>query len=137
MDNYLSFTVRISTNQRNSILAPFFYWLFDALQTLANQWLPNNHLSMISSNILFLGSFFSQHQPFNTLCIVFSPNPPKIRGVSCFQNLDKERGHEKLLRNRGLVERGSPFRNRGVSKLFHQFSFRKACFHYYWIFFVW
>ena len=125
MDNYLSFTVRISTNQRNSILAPFFYWLFDALQTLANQWLPNNHLSMISSNILFLGSFFSQHQPFNTLCIVFSPNPPKIRGISCFQNLDKERGHEKLLRNRGLVERGSPFRNGGfqiVSSVFLQKS---------------
>ena len=20
---------------------------------------------------------------------------------------------------------------------YHQFSFRKACFHYYWIFFVW
>ena len=25
-----------------------------------------------------------------------------------------------------------PFRKSRVSKLFHQFSFRKACFHYYW-----
>ena len=38
---------------------------------------------------------------------------------------------KKLLRNRGLVERGGgPLRKRGVSKLFHQFFFRKACFHY-------
>ena len=53
---------------------------------------------------------------------------------------------KKLLRNRrglgggggggGLVESGGPLRKRGVSKLFHQFSFRKACFHYYWIFFL-
>ena len=37
---------------------------------------------------------------------------------------------KKLLRNRGG---GSSYKE-GVSKLFHQFSFRKACFHYYWIF---
>ena len=34
---------------------------------------------------------------------------------------------KKLLRNRGLVERGE-----GGSKLFNQFSLRKVCFHYYW-----
>ena len=35
---------------------------------------------------------------------------------------------KKLLRNRGG---GGPLRKGGVSKLFHQFSFRKACFYYY------
>ena len=58
------------------------------------------------------------------------------------QNLGKEEGHKKLLRNRGLVERGGSLRKGGGgSKLFHQFSFRKACFHYCWntffSFFVW
>ena len=56
----------ISTNQRNSILVHFVDWLFHALQTLANQWLSNYHIS-ISSNILTLGSFFSQHRTFDTL----------------------------------------------------------------------
>ena len=44
---------------------------------------------------------------------------------------------KKLLKKGGLVERAGPPRKRGVSKLFYQFSFRKACFYYYWIFFVW
>ena len=44
---------------------------------------------------------------------------------------------KKLLINRGLVEREGLLRKRGISKLFHQFSFREACFHYYWIFSVW
>ena len=62
-------------------------------------------------------------------------SPLKLGRVSCFWNLDKEGGHEKLLRNRGLVQRGGGhLRKRGVFKLFHQFSLRKACFHYYWIF---
>ena len=58
MDNHFSFIVRISKNQRNSILVHFVDWLFHALQTLSNQWLSNYHTSMISSNILSLGSFF-------------------------------------------------------------------------------
>ena len=65
MDKHFSSTVRISTNQRNSILVHFIDWLFHALQTLANQWLSNHHISMISSNILYLGSLFSQHRPFD------------------------------------------------------------------------
>ena len=52
----LSFTVRISTNQRNSILVYFVDCLCHALQTLA--WLSNYHISMIFFNILSLGSFF-------------------------------------------------------------------------------
>ena len=39
MDNHFSFTVRISTNQRNRILVHLFDWLFYALKTPANQWL--------------------------------------------------------------------------------------------------
>ena len=67
MDNHFSCTVRISTNETNSILVHFVDWLFHALQTLFNRWLSNYHISMISSNILHLGSFFSQHRPFDTL----------------------------------------------------------------------
>ena len=64
--NHLFFTMRISTKHSNSILVHFVGWLFYALQTLANQWLPNYHINMISSNILSLGSFFSQHRPIDT-----------------------------------------------------------------------
>ena len=41
---------------------------------------------------------------------------------------------KKLLRTRGLVERGDLLERGGGegSKLFHQFSLRKACFQYYW-----
>ena len=42
---------------------------------------------------------------------------------------------KKLFRNRVLVEREGALRKSGVTKWFHQFSFRKACFHYYWNFF--
>ena len=38
---------------------------------------------------------------------------------------------KKLLRNRGLVERGVLLERR-VSKLLYQFFFRKAYIHYYW-----
>ena len=50
-------------------LVHFVDWLFQVLQTLTNQCLPNYHISMISCNILFLSSFFSQHRPFDTLWI--------------------------------------------------------------------
>ena len=40
---------------------------------------------------------------------------------------------KKFFRNRGLVERGrGGLLERRGSKLFHQFSLRKARFHYYW-----
>ena len=65
--NHLFLTVRISTNNSNSILVHFVGWLFHPLQTLANQWLPNYHIIMLSSNKLSLGSFFSQHRPLDTL----------------------------------------------------------------------
>ena len=58
-------------------------------------------------------------------------------GVLVFKIWTKRRVMKKLFSNRGLVERGGPLRKRGVSKLFHPFSFRKAFFHCYWIFFVW
>ena len=63
--------------------------------------------------------------------------PLKLGGYLVFEIWTKRGVMKKLLRNRGLVERGGPLKKRGVSKLFHQFSFRKACFHYYWGFFVW
>ena len=69
MDNHFFFIVRINKNQRTSILVHFVGWLFHVLQTLANQWLPNYNINMISSNILLLGSFFSQHRPFDTLWV--------------------------------------------------------------------
>ena len=50
-------------------LVHFVDWLFQVLQTLTNQCLPNYHINMISCNILFLSSFFSQHRPFDTLWI--------------------------------------------------------------------
>ena len=66
MANHLSFSVRLITNHSNSILVLIIGWLFHALQILANQWLPNYLTNMISSNILSLCSFFSQHQPLDT-----------------------------------------------------------------------
>ena len=67
MANPLCFTVRIGSNHSNSILVHFAGWHFHALQTLVNQWLPNCHINMISSNIMPLGSFFFQLRPLDTL----------------------------------------------------------------------
>ena len=61
------FTLRIITNHKNRILFLFLGYLFHALQTLAKQWLPNYHIIMIFSNILSVGSFFSQHRSLDTL----------------------------------------------------------------------
>ena len=47
MANHLLFTVRIS---KSHILAHFIDWLFNVLQTLANQWLPNFHINIIYSD---------------------------------------------------------------------------------------
>ena len=67
MVNHLFFIVRTTTNHHsNSILVHFVGWLFLALQTLANQWLPNYHKN-IFSNILSLDSFFSQHRALDIL----------------------------------------------------------------------
>ena len=66
--------------------------------------------------------------------------PPKIWGVSRFWNLDREGVIKNCAEIVGLVERGFLLERGGgrFSKLFHQFSLRKACFHYYWnTFFVW
>ena len=41
---------------------------------------------------------------------------------------------KNLLKNRGLVERVGYSQKGGISKLFHKFSLRKACFHCYWNF---
>ena len=59
-------------------------------------------------------------------------SPIKLGGGGfLFLKFLQEGGHEKLLKNRGLVERGGVLIERGVSKLFHQFPLRKACFRYY------
>ena len=65
MNNHFSPIVRIGTNQRNSIFVHFVDWLFHELRTLVNQWLSDYHISM-TSNILSLGSFFSQNWPSDT-----------------------------------------------------------------------
>ena len=52
--------------QRN-ILVHFVNWLFHALQTLTNQWLSNYHITMISSNLLSIGSFFFQHRTLDAV----------------------------------------------------------------------
>ena len=69
MDNHLFFEVWVRTHHRNRVLVQFFGWLFYTLQTLTNQWLSNDHINMISSNILHLGCFFSLRRPFDTLWI--------------------------------------------------------------------
>ena len=48
--------------------------------------------------------------------------PPSIRVSISFLKIGQKGGQEKLLRNRGLVGRMGVFLERGVSKLFHQFS---------------
>ena len=69
MDNHFSFTVRISTNQRNRILVHLFDWLFYALKTPANQWLKKLSYKHDILNILSLAFFFSQNWPFDTLYV--------------------------------------------------------------------
>ena len=67
MANHLFFRVENSTNHSNNIIVEFVDWLSHELQTLANQWHSNYSINKISSNILSLGSFFSQHQLLDTL----------------------------------------------------------------------
>ena len=73
--------------------------------------------------------------------ILHSFLPPKIRGegggVLVFEIWTKRGFMKKLLRNRGVSWEAGCLRKLGCSKLLHQFSLRKECFHYYWIFFVW
>ena len=60
-------------------------------------------------------------------------SPLELGGVLIFKIWTKRGGvMKKLLRNRGLVERGGGLLERRISKLFYQFLFRKSCFHYYW-----
>ena len=68
MADDLFFTMRICTSHRNSIHIDFVGWFFHVLQMLANHWLPDYHINMLSSNILSLGSFFFQHRPLDTFC---------------------------------------------------------------------
>ena len=74
--------------------------------------------------------------------------PPNIRVCVCvcvcggggaylsFEIWSKRGFMNKLLRNRGVVWKGksSVRKGGGCPKLFHQFSLRKASFHYYWNF---
>ena len=66
--------------------------------------------------------------------------PPNIRmwggGYLSFEIWTKRGFMNKLLRSRGVVWKGesSVRTGRGWSKLFHEFSLRKASFHYYWNF---
>ena len=66
MAYHLFFIVRINAHYRNSILVLFVGSLFHAFQTLANQWLPNYHMNMISYSKLSLAAFFSQDWPLDT-----------------------------------------------------------------------
>ena len=78
------------------------------------------------------------------LCYIFILHSPplKLGGVLVFQIWTKRGVVKKLLSNRGVswkgLGAGSLTKGGGGSKLLHQFSLRKACFHYYWnTFFVW
>ena len=91
----------------------------------------------------YVNSLFNCTARFwNSLPMEESPPPLKIRGEAGFLFLKfGERGgwSKKILRNR-LVKRGvgGSLRKGEGSKLFYQFSFRKACFRYYCnTFFVW
>ena len=61
--NHLLFTVRIS----NNIAVHLIGWLYHALQALVNQWFPNYHIKMTSSDKFSLGSFLSQHRLLDRL----------------------------------------------------------------------
>ena len=79
------------------------------------------------------------------LCYIFIPHSPPLKlggGVLVFQIWTKRGSWKNCSVIEGLVERGWGQvllqRGGGGSKLLHQFSLRKACFHYYWnTFFVW
>lgn len=64
MSTHLFFAVGISSN---SILVHFVGRLIHTLQKIVNQWLTNYHINIKSSNILSLGSFFSQRRSLDIL----------------------------------------------------------------------
>ena len=67
MDNHFSYAVRISTNQRNSILVYFIDWLFYALQRRANQWLSNHHISIYTLQYILFRLFLFPTPTFDIL----------------------------------------------------------------------
>ena len=71
------------------------------------------------------------------VCIVSSPLTLGGRGIS-FLKFGERGGSWKNCSEIGRLVEWGGLLERWVSKLFHQFSFRKACFHSYWYnFFVW
>ena len=60
----------------------------------------------------------------------FSSPPPKkkLGDVSCFWNLNKEGGHEKIAQKRGLVERGGFLLERGGSQIVSSVFLQKSMF---------
>ena len=61
--------------------------------------------------------------------------PPNIRGGLVFEVWTKWGVMENCSEIRGQLKGGGGFSQKGgFSNLFHHFSLRKACFHYYWNF---
>ena len=54
-------------------------------------------------------------------------------GVLVFEIWTKKGVMKKLLRNKGLAEKGGVLLERGASKLFHHFPLGKACFQYFFL----
>ena len=78
MAKHLFFTERISTNQSNGIHFHSVDWLFLALQTLANKWLPEYHKHDILQYIVFRLFLFPTRFSWHTLeSIVLYPNTLK------------------------------------------------------------
>ena len=124
---------QIILKERAAHLASYFYKIYWSLWKICHF-----HSSILTTK----NTFFTQHI---SLAHSFLHPLINIRGGGgvggwrgwylLFEIWTKWGVIKKLLKNRGLVERGSYLRKgRGVSKLFHQFSLRKACVHYYWNF---
>ena len=132
--------LRISENHDQFLctLGRIFEYTHQEVQTSSLQlYLKNNlFIDVFQSFCFAYGLWFSKKGKFIVLPQFPSPQKNKQgRGVLVFEILTKRGVMKKLFRNRVLVEREGALRKSGVTKLFHQFSFRKACFHYYWNFF--
>ena len=120
----ISLITKIFAMQRN---ASYCYFFFCYLTQTTKQWNKenneNNENKVFSFSFIYQGSFFQSKR-----------SSLRGRGSLIFEIWTNRGVMKKLLRNRGLVEKGAWYSLRGGSKLFHQFSLRKACFHYYWNF---
>ena len=94
-------------------------------------------MQIIQKFVLCFFIYFSLHVSmvilftFKMLEFFIASSPLKLGGGISFLKFGQRGGHEQIAEKQGGYSQKG-----GISKLLHQFSLRKACFHCYWNFYL-